>query len=58
MTERIVPKGLVDDLHRLIVEARQDVARTVNSALVILHWKIGERIHTEIALCRRNAAIK
>jgi len=33
MTERIVPKGLVDDLRRLIVEARQDVARTVNSSL-------------------------
>jgi len=29
MTERIVLKGLVDDLRRLIVEARQDVARTV-----------------------------
>lgn len=33
MTERIVPKGLVDDLRRLIVEARQDVARQELNAL-------------------------
>jgi predicted nuclease of restriction endonuclease-like (RecB) superfamily len=48
MTQPIVPKGLLDDLRRLICEAREDVAQTVNSALVTLYWKVGDRIYKEI----------
>ncbi|MBM4347394.1 MAG: DUF1016 domain-containing protein, partial [Deltaproteobacteria bacterium] len=29
-------------------EARQDVARQVNSALVLLYWRVGKRIHQDI----------
>lgn len=38
---------LLRDLRALIVETRQEVARSVNSALVILYWKVGERIRKE-----------
>jgi hypothetical protein len=39
---------LLGDLRGLILEARQDVARRVNSALVMLYWKVGHRIRKEI----------
>ncbi len=39
---------LLGDLRNLIQEARQDVARTVNSALVMLYWKVGQRIRKDI----------
>jgi len=39
---------LLHDLWTLITEARQDVARSVNSALVLLYWKVGKRIRQEI----------
>ena len=39
---------LFQDLHALIIEARQDVARQVNSALVLLYWRVGKRIHQDI----------
>jgi predicted nuclease of restriction endonuclease-like (RecB) superfamily len=43
------PSGkLLNDLRTLIVDARQDVARSVNSALVLLYWKVGERIRKDI----------
>jgi predicted nuclease of restriction endonuclease-like (RecB) superfamily len=32
----------------LIAEARQDVARQVNSALVLLYWRVGQRIRQDI----------
>ncbi len=35
---------LLGDLRDLIQEARQNVARNVNSALVMLYWKVGKRI--------------
>jgi len=44
----ITPKALLKDLRELIHEARQDVARQVNSALVLLYWRIGKRIHQDI----------
>jgi len=44
----IVPKTLLKDLRELIAEARQDVARQVNSTLVLLYWRIGQRIHQDI----------
>ncbi len=39
---------LLGDLRDLIQEARQNVARTINSALVMLHWRVGERIRKDI----------
>jgi predicted nuclease of restriction endonuclease-like (RecB) superfamily len=44
----ITPKVLLKDLRELITAARQDVARQVNSALVLLYWRIGKRIHRDI----------
>ena len=42
------PKALLSDIRKLIAEARQDVARQVNSALVLLHWRIGQRIRQDL----------
>lgn len=42
------PAALVSDVRELILSARQTVARGVNAALVLLYWKIGERIHKDI----------
>jgi len=39
---------LFHDLRALIEKARQDVARKVNSALVMLYWKVGQRIQQDI----------
>jgi predicted nuclease of restriction endonuclease-like (RecB) superfamily len=44
----ITPKVLLKDLRELIEEARQDVARQVNSALVLFYWRVGKRIHQDI----------
>ena len=40
--------ALFRDLRELIIEARQDVARSVNSALVMLYWRVGKRIRQDI----------
>jgi len=39
---------LVADIRELIVSARQTVARGVNATLVLLYWKIGQRIRQDI----------
>jgi len=41
-------KGLLSDLRHLIAEARQDVARQVNSTLVMLYWRVGTRIRQDV----------
>jgi predicted nuclease of restriction endonuclease-like (RecB) superfamily len=40
--------ALLADVRELILSARQTVARGVNAALVVLYWKVGRRIRTEI----------
>jgi len=40
--------SLFQDLRSLIIEARQDVARQVNSALVLLYWRVGQRIRRDV----------
>jgi len=40
--------ALVTDLRQLILSAREQVARAVDSALVLLYWSIGHRIRTDI----------
>ena len=44
----ITPKVLLKDLRELIATARQDVARQVNSALVLLYWRTGKRIREDV----------
>ncbi len=41
------------DLKSLIIEARQEVARQVNSALVLLYWRVGQRIRKDLLKERR-----
>ncbi|HXX34368.1 MAG TPA: DUF1016 N-terminal domain-containing protein, partial [Thermodesulfobacteriota bacterium] len=43
-----ISNSLFQDLRALIIEARQDVARQVNSALVLLYWRVGQRIRQDI----------
>ena len=43
-----ISDSLFQDLRSLIIEARQDVARQVNSALVLLYWRVGQRIRKDI----------
>jgi predicted nuclease of restriction endonuclease-like (RecB) superfamily len=39
---------LLMDLREIITSGREAVARTVNSALVMIYWNIGQRIHQDI----------
>ncbi len=39
---------LLGDLRDLIQEARQNVARNINSVLVMLYWRVGKRIRQDI----------
>ena len=49
LAKRTDPSGsLLNDLRTLITDARQEVARSVNSALVLLYWKVGQRIRQDI----------
>jgi predicted nuclease of restriction endonuclease-like (RecB) superfamily len=41
-------KMLLKELQQLIRVTREQTAQAVNAALVIVYWKIGHRIHTEI----------
>ncbi len=42
------PTVLLADLRELIGQAREGVARAVNSGLTMLYWHIGRRIHQDI----------
>jgi len=46
---------LLSDLRMLIAETRQYVAWSVNSALLILYWKVGQRIRQDILKGKRAA---
>ena len=48
MTGLLEDKVLFSDLKKIIDSSRENVARTVNSEITLLYWKIGERINTEI----------
>jgi hypothetical protein len=41
-------RSLLSDLRRLIADAKNDVARQVNSDLVLLYWHIGQRVRQDI----------
>jgi len=40
--------SILGDVRKLIISARQDVARQVNSTLVMLYWQVGMRIRQDI----------
>ncbi len=42
------PRVLLHDIQKLILAARADVARAINSRLVLLYWQIGHRIRKDI----------
>src|ERR1039458_849053 len=42
------PTALLGDLRGLIQQARESVARTVDSGLTTLYWHIGQRIRQDI----------
>ncbi len=48
-----LPARLLSDLRSLIEQARSDVARTVNSALVMLYWHVGKRILEDVLKQKR-----
>ncbi len=48
LAKRSGSKGLLADVRKLVVVARQTIARGVNSELVRLYWLIGRRIHRHI----------
>ena len=48
MSATTVTSGLIADIRILIKEAKAGLAATVNSALTMLYWRIGQRIHTEV----------
>jgi predicted nuclease of restriction endonuclease-like (RecB) superfamily len=45
---KIKPGHLLNDLRSMIHTAREYVAQAVNSALVLLYWKVGKRIRQDI----------
>jgi len=46
-------KNLLADLRELIHATRENVARNVNSALVMLYWEIGSRIRRDVLKSKR-----
>lgn len=40
--------GLVADVRSMIAQTREGVARTVNTGMTLLYWRIGMRIQTEV----------
>jgi len=40
--------ALVSDLRHIILSAREQVARAVDSGLVLLYWSIGNRVRTDV----------
>jgi predicted nuclease of restriction endonuclease-like (RecB) superfamily len=44
----IESEALLHDIRQLIDDSRSRLAVTVNSALTLLYWNIGRRIHTEV----------
>jgi predicted nuclease of restriction endonuclease-like (RecB) superfamily len=47
-TSVTLPEGLLDDLRKMISQAKQTVAVTINASITMLYWQVGLRIRTEI----------
>jgi len=52
-TRAVAKRSLLQDIRRMIEEARAAVASTVNAGLTMLYWQIGERIRREVLLNER-----
>ncbi len=55
-TEPVQPETsrvFLEELRRMIEEARQSVAASVNTALTQVYWRVGKRINEEILKGRR-----
>jgi predicted nuclease of restriction endonuclease-like (RecB) superfamily len=48
-----LPGELLDDVRSLIRQTREGVAQAANAALVLLYWRIGQRIRVEILKSQR-----
>lgn len=48
MPENLIEQKLLHDLRSLIELSRQEVAKSVNSALVGMYWSVGQRIRQDI----------
>jgi predicted nuclease of restriction endonuclease-like (RecB) superfamily len=44
----VVTPVLIEDLRKLIGQARQNVATTVNAGLTLLYWRVGKRMVDEV----------
>lgn len=42
------PDPLLAEVRRLILAAREHVSQAVNAGLVLLYWKVGDRVHREV----------
>ena len=49
------PETLVQDLRRLIADARRQTAAAVNIGLTLLYWRLGDRIRREVLGSERAA---
>jgi hypothetical protein len=47
------PIALLSDLRKLILQAREGVARTVDSGLTTLYWHVGRRVREDILKQKR-----
>ena len=58
MSPSLLPNesALLSDIRTLIEQGRQQLASTVNSALTLLYWQIGQRIRLEVADRRERIA--
>ena len=52
-TDLIIAKDLMNDLRHIIDETRSVVASTVNAALTMLYWRVGQRVLKEILVDER-----
>ncbi len=52
---KVGSKGLFEDIRKLVESARNQIAHVVNTGLVLLYWRVGERVHREILKEKRAA---
>ncbi|MES2972720.1 MAG: PDDEXK nuclease domain-containing protein [Pseudomonadota bacterium] len=55
MTEVALAESVLADVRELIEQARQHVARTANSAMTMLYWRVGQRLQREVLAYGRAA---
>ena len=48
MAAKSSPKSLLDDVREMVLALRRTVAQSINSAQVVLYWKMGVRIRTDL----------